>query len=170
MADMKVWDSFMTVEREIFVVVALAFSAAAATANAFEFCYPRGAQKPGIVLGTAAASPPPGLHSFDQVFTYQTRPTGLGAPVGPNGSAASTRGYGAGRSFFWVSGRSFLGATYDVVGRAAPVARRQRGAHTMQGVVVRQPGGVEMLSVLPIVNRYPLEGHGVAGKLLPSLA
>lgn len=121
---MKVWDSSMTVERGIFVVAALAFSAAAATANAFEFYYPGGAQKPGIVLGTAAASPPPGLYGFDQVFTYQTHLTGSGAPVGPNGSAASTQGYGAGQSFSWVSGWSFLGATYDVVAVLPPLLGR----------------------------------------------
>jgi len=48
--------------------------------HAYEFGSPGYLQKPGIVLGAAAAAPPPGLYGFEQAFTYQSKLVGPGAP------------------------------------------------------------------------------------------
>jgi hypothetical protein len=54
--------------------------AIATDAHAYEFGSGGWLQKPGLVIGAAAAAPPPGLYGFDQLFTYQSKLVGPGAP------------------------------------------------------------------------------------------
>ncbi|MGC0397275.1 hypothetical protein [Bradyrhizobium sp. USDA 241] len=107
----------MMKKRNVAVMVgALTLSAVATVANAYEFGSSGWAQKPGIVLGAAAAAPPPGLYGFDQVFTYQSNLVGPGAPVNPGGASTGVKADVFAQGLLWVPGWNFLGATYDVVG------------------------------------------------------
>lgn len=85
------------------------------SASAYEFGYAGWAQKPGITLGGGTAgAPPPGLYSFNQVFTYQSNIVGPGAPnVG--GVATPVHAAVEASGLLWVPGWTFLGATYDAV-------------------------------------------------------
>ncbi|MGC2777298.1 MAG: transporter [Bradyrhizobium sp.] len=88
---------------------------AAGQAAAYEFGSPGWAQKPGITLGGGSAgTPPPGLYSFNQVFTYQAKIVGPGAP---NVGGAATPFHAAveANGLLWVPGWTFLGATYNAV-------------------------------------------------------
>jgi len=87
----------------------------ATNARAYEFGSPGSLQKPGLVLGAAAAAPPPGLYGFTQVFTYQSKLVGLGAPV-INGAQTGVKADVAAQGLLWVPGWSFLGGTYGLVG------------------------------------------------------
>src|ERR1700722_792655 len=88
-------------------LTAFAFS----PANAFEGGV-QWQQKPGILIGSSAGVPPPGIYMFDQVFTYQ-------ANVAGPGNGGNTRiGLQAGvttQGFVFVPGWTFLGAKYDAV-------------------------------------------------------
>ncbi|EIG62145.1 transporter [Bradyrhizobium sp. WSM1253] len=105
----------MTINGRIAAAALVAISAGATSANAFEFGSPGFAQKPGITLGGGTAgAPPPGLYSFNQVFTYHSNLVGPGAPnVGgaatPAHSAVETSG------LLWVPGWTLFGATYNAV-------------------------------------------------------
>ncbi|MDH2401843.1 transporter [Bradyrhizobium sp. SSUT18] len=117
--------------------VMFAAVAVATPAVAYEFGYIGQAQKPGVTLGGGtAADPPPGIYSFNQVFTYQARLTGPGAPnVG--GVAAPVHAAVEASGLLWVPGWTFLGATYDAVivqpwlmgDIGAPVNVNQAGMH-----------------------------------------
>lgn len=98
--------------------IAVGFVAIAMTndAWAYEFGSPGAQQRAGIVIGAAAAAPPPGLYGFDQAVTYQSKLVGPGAPVGPNGASTTVKSESFGQGLLWVPGWTFLGATYDVVG------------------------------------------------------
>jgi hypothetical protein len=90
-------------------VTAFAFS----PANAFEGGV-QWQQKPGILIGSSAGVPPPGIYMFDQVFTYQSNVSGpLTNAIGTtkNGVQAAVDIQG----FVFVPGWTFLGATYDAV-------------------------------------------------------
>ena len=69
--------------------------------------------KPGILIGSSAGVPPPGIYMFNQIFTYQTN------LVGPLTNAIGTHtGLQAAvdiQGFIFVPGWTFLGATYDAV-------------------------------------------------------
>ncbi|WP_100175562.1 SphA family protein [Bradyrhizobium nitroreducens] len=97
-----------------FVAGVLTLSAATA-ANAYEFGSPGWAQKPGLVIGAAAAAPPPGLYGFEQVFSYQSKIVGPGAPANPGGAATGLKADVFAQGLLWVPGWNFLGASYDVV-------------------------------------------------------
>lgn len=101
--------------RAISLVAAGAAITLVQPAAAYEFGYSGWAQKPGITLGGGTAgAPPPGLYSFNQVFTYQSEIVGPGAPnVGgrPTPVHAAVEASG----LLWVPGWTFLGATYDAV-------------------------------------------------------
>lgn len=88
---------------------------AATAANAYEFGSPGWAQKPGLVIGAAAAPPPPGLYGFEQVFSYQSKIVGPGAPANPGGAATGLKADVFAQGLLWVPGWNFLGASYDVV-------------------------------------------------------
>ena len=93
---------------------ALTMSVIATAANAYEFGSAGAMQKAGLVIGAAAAAPPPGLYGFDQVFTYQSHLVGPGAP-NVNGAATGVKADVFAQGFLWVPGWNFLGASYDVV-------------------------------------------------------
>jgi hypothetical protein len=81
-------------------------------AQAYELGYAGWAQKPGITLGGGTAgTPPPGLYSFNQIFTYQANIVGPGA--GPFNTPVHAAMEANG--LLWVPGWTFLGATYDAV-------------------------------------------------------
>jgi hypothetical protein len=90
-----------------------AFAAVAAgEAGAYELGYAGWAQKPGITLGGGTAGdPPPGLYSFNQIFTYQANIVGPGAGTFNTPVHAAVEANG----LLWVPGWNFLGATYDAV-------------------------------------------------------
>ena len=93
---------------------ALLALAIATHAEAYEFGSGGWLQKPGLVIGAAAAAPPPGLYGFDQLFTYQSKLVGPGAPnIG--GARTGVKYDMALQGFLWVPGWNFLGATYDAV-------------------------------------------------------
>ncbi|WP_082190747.1 SphA family protein [Bradyrhizobium pachyrhizi] len=103
-----------SVTNKVAVAIAMFAISGVQAANAFEFGSPGYLQKPGIVLGAAAAAPPPGIYGFDQVFTYQSKLVGPGAPsVG--GAATGFKVDMAAQGFLWVPGWTFLGASYDAV-------------------------------------------------------
>ena len=104
----------MKIGTKAVAVGVLTLSVAATTAHAYEFGFPGWEQKPGLVLGAAAAAPPPGLYGFDQVFTYQSKLVGPGAPnVG--GAQTGVKADVAAQGLLWVPGWNFLGASYDAV-------------------------------------------------------
>ncbi|OKO74267.1 hypothetical protein AC630_27025 [Bradyrhizobium sp. AS23.2] len=83
-------------------------------ASAFEAGYVGSAQKPGLVLGNAAVTPPPGLYMFDQAVAYSGSLIGPGAPnVGGESTSVHIPAVAAG--LLWVPGWTLLGATYDAV-------------------------------------------------------
>lgn len=111
-------------------------TAAVSQAEAYEFGSPGWATKPGITIGPGAAAPPPGLYMFDQVFTYQSKIVGPGAPnVG--GTPTQVHAAVEASGLVWVPGWTFLGATYNAVivqpfimaDVAAPVNVQQSGIH-----------------------------------------
>ncbi|MGY4307703.1 hypothetical protein ACVIJ6_004946 [Bradyrhizobium sp. USDA 4369] len=101
-----------------FIAGAMACGWMAATATpalAFEFGSVGWAQKPGLTLGGGTAgAPPPGLYSFNQVFTYQSGIVGSGAP-NAGGGATPSRAAGEASGLLWVPGWTIFGATYDAV-------------------------------------------------------
>jgi len=86
----------------------------ATAANAYEFGSSGWLQQPGLVLGAAAAAPPPGLYGFDQISTYQSKLVGPGAPT-VAGAPVSVKTYAAAQGIVWVPGWTFLGASYNTV-------------------------------------------------------
>ncbi|MBR1177207.1 transporter [Bradyrhizobium sp. KB893862 SZCCT0404] len=102
-------------KKALITLAAVAAVAGSTPAVAYEFGYAGWAQKPGITLGGGtAADPPPGLYSFNQVFTYQANIVGPGAPnVG--GVATPVHAAVEASGLLWVPGWTFLGATYDAV-------------------------------------------------------
>jgi hypothetical protein len=105
----------MTSTRAMALVIGGAAMVLAQPARGYEFGYAGWAQKPGITLGGGTAgAPPPGLYSFNQVFTYQSQIVGPGAPnVG--GSPTPVHAAVEASGLLWVPGWTFLGATYDAV-------------------------------------------------------
>ncbi|MCK1297388.1 transporter [Bradyrhizobium sp. 24] len=104
----------MSPNKTLMITACIATSAACTPATAYEFGSPGWLQKPGIVIGAAAAAPPPGLYGFEQAFTYQSKIVGPGAP-NINGAQTGLNGNVAAAGFLWAPGWSFLGASYDFV-------------------------------------------------------
>src|ERR1700690_309731 len=72
--------------------------------------------KAGVLIGSSAGVPPPGIYMFDQVFTYQANFKGPGTTTALGGSTHT--GVQAAvdvQGFLFVPGWTFLGATYDAV-------------------------------------------------------
>src|SRR4051794_37485590 len=86
---------------------ALTVLAIASQAQAYEFGSGGWLQKPGLVIGAAAAAPPPGLYGFDQLFTYQSKLVGPGAP-NSGGAQTGVKYDMALQGFLWVPGWNFL--------------------------------------------------------------
>jgi hypothetical protein len=96
-----------------FLVAAAGLAAVAASpANAYEGGV-AWQSKPGVLIGSSAGVPPPGIYMFNQVFTYQSNVAGPATSlIGThNGVQAAVDVQG----FLFVPGWTFLGATYDAV-------------------------------------------------------
>ncbi|KJC60321.1 hypothetical protein UP10_13300 [Bradyrhizobium sp. LTSPM299] len=94
----------------------LIIAASTQIANAFEFGYPGAAQKPGLTIGGTAGDPPPGVYSFNQVFTYQANLSGPGqALLNPSGAKTGVQAAVEANGLLFVPGWNFLGATYSAV-------------------------------------------------------
>jgi hypothetical protein len=113
---------------------------------------------PGLVVSAGAASPPPGLYMFDQVFTYQSKVVGPGADfIKQNlngGKDISVNAAAGAAGLFWVPGWTFLGATYDAV-IAQPVAMADFGSP-----LNFQDSGVHNTFVAPIELSWKLGDSG----------
>src|SRR5258708_39501885 len=93
-------------------LLALALLSSSA-ANAYEFGGPGGSVYPGILLGNSSAGgAPPGGYMVNQATGWQASIVGARAPKGGGGATPPRFGYAGSRVFF-VSGWTFLGATYD---------------------------------------------------------
>jgi hypothetical protein len=99
--------------RNLLAVAGIVTAYAFAPAYAYEAGYPGWQAKPGVLIGSSAGMPPPGIYMFNQVLTYDANLTGPGTSVigRKNGVQASADAQG----FLFVPGWTFLGATYDAV-------------------------------------------------------
>jgi hypothetical protein len=105
----------MLSQRIFAATLIMGLAAVARPAVAFEAGYIGSAQKPGLVLGNAAATPPAGLYMFDQALTYSGSLVGPGAPGAGGGDKASVHIAAGAAGLLWVPGWIVLGATYDAV-------------------------------------------------------
>src|SRR6202035_981800 len=79
-------------------------------AKAYEFGYPGWSTPPGVLIGTSANPPPPGVYSFNQLYTSQA------VIVGPSTTAqTSTHTATEANGLLYVPGWSVLGGKYDAV-------------------------------------------------------
>jgi hypothetical protein len=69
--------------------------------------------KAGVLIGSSAGVPPPGIYMFNQVFTYQANLAGPGTAGAPEKTGVHVNFDVQG--FLFVPGWTFLGATYDAV-------------------------------------------------------
>ena len=97
------------------IALTVALGVVAGPAVAFEAGYIGSAQKPGLVLGNAAVTPPAGLYMFDQALTYSGALVGPGAPGASGGDKVSVHIAAAAAGLLWVPGWTVLGATYNAV-------------------------------------------------------
>jgi hypothetical protein len=89
-------------------VAAFAFSPANAYEGGIQF-----QTKPGVLIGSSAGVPPPGIYAFDQTFTYQSNVAGpITNIVGKKDGIQVAATY---PGVVFVPGWTFLGATYDAV-------------------------------------------------------
>ncbi|NEU98644.1 SphA family protein [Bradyrhizobium uaiense] len=94
----------------------LAAGATFTNAHAYEFGFPGFAQPPGLTIGASAGAPPPGIYSFNQVFTIQGNLTGPGNTLlNPTGTKTGVQAAIEANGFLFVPGWTFLGGTYDAV-------------------------------------------------------
>lgn len=116
----------MVSARNVASALTLGLIAVSRPAAAFEAGYIGSAQKPGLMLGLSAATPPPGLYMFNQVLNYSGALTGPGAPS-VRGERTPIDVAGAAIGLVWVPGWTVLGATYDAM-IVQPMMRIEAGA------------------------------------------
>jgi hypothetical protein len=120
------------------------------------------ATKPGAFIGSSAGVPPPGIYSFEQVFTYN--PTIIG-PGSASAAASGARPTGvqfnvATQGFLFVPGWTFLGATYDAV-IVQPFVDANAGMPLGAGA---QQGGAFNTYIVPVELSWKLGNSGFAVK------
>lgn len=101
-------------------------------ASAFEPGYPGWTMPPGVVIGSTAAAPPPGLYSFDQLYTIQATLTGPGGTANTPIHLVS-----AALGLMWSPGWDVLGGKYTAVvvqpftvaNAGAPLDSHRSGMH-----------------------------------------
>src|ERR1700692_1590421 len=71
--------------------------------------------KPGVLIGSSAGVPPPGIYMFNQVFTYQGNLTGPGTTTQLGSTKTGVQAAVDIQGFLFVPGWTFLGATYAAV-------------------------------------------------------
>lgn len=141
--------------RRVFSAAQIAGAAALAwPAAAFEAGYIGAAQKPGIVLGQSAATPPPGLYMFNNILNNSGSLVGPGAPSRPAGGRTSVEIPGGALGLMWVPGWTLFGATYDAT-MFQPAMRIGLGApiHT-------NPGGLHNTFIAPVGLSWKLGDSG----------
>ncbi|MEH2549271.1 hypothetical protein V1283_005916 [Bradyrhizobium sp. AZCC 2262] len=90
--------------------------AALTNANAYELGYPGFTQTPGVTIGASAGLPPPGIYSFNQVFTTQANLVGPGsALLNAAGTKTGVQVAVSATGFLFVPGWTFLGGDYSAV-------------------------------------------------------
>lgn len=95
-------------------LVIVLVSAPFTNANAFEMGYPGYGQPPGLTIGVDAGLPPPGIYSFNQVFTIQANLTGPGtALLNPSGGKTGLHSATEANGLLFVPGWTLFGATYS---------------------------------------------------------
>src|SRR3984885_7985579 len=93
--------------------------------------------EPGVLIGSSAGVPPPGIYMFNQVFTYQANLTGPGTTPHLGSTKTGVQAAVGVQGFLFVPGWTFLGATYDAVvvqpfvmnSFGSPINVQQTGAH-----------------------------------------
>jgi hypothetical protein len=112
--------------------------------------------KAGVLIGSSAGVPPPGIYMFDQVFTYQANVKGpVTAAIGTKTGfqdAVDVQG------FLFVPGWTFLGATYDAV-LVQPFVMQSVGAP-----INAQFSGVHNTYIVPVELSWNLGNSGFAVK------
>jgi hypothetical protein len=93
------------------VVFAVGIGASSSIANAYEAGYPGWSIPPGAVQTFTAASPTPGIYSFNEIYTAQGHRSGPGDPEQstPLHVASAVTG------ILWTPGWNFLGARYEAL-------------------------------------------------------
>ncbi|CAD5198495.1 transporter [Pseudomonas sp. FEN] len=102
------------------------------SANAFEPGYPGWNIPPGVLIGATAAAPPPGLYSFNQLYSIQATLTGPGGQANTKVHLAS-----AAFGLTWSPGWDVLGGKYTttivqpftVANVGAPFNTHRSGIH-----------------------------------------
>jgi len=123
-------------------------------AAAFEYGYIGSAQKPGLMLGGSAATPPPGTYVFSQVLGYSGSLVGPGAP-GTGDDKTPVKVAGAAVGAVWVPGWTVLGADYEAV-LVQPFMNIDVGAPIDVG-----PTGIHNTYVSPIGLSWKLGDSGL---------
>ena len=93
--------------------------------------------KAGVLIGSSAGVPPPGIYMFNQVFTFQSNLTGPGTTTQLGSTKTGVQAAVDIQGFLFVPGWTFLGATYDAVivqpfvmqNFGAPINVQQSGVH-----------------------------------------
>jgi len=114
--------------------------------------------KPGVLIGSSAGVPPPGIYMFDQVFTYQANLKGPGTTTALGGASPGFQAAVDVQGFLFVPGWTFLGATYDAV-IVQPFVMQSVGAP-----VNVQFSGVHNTYVVPIELSWNVGNSGFAIK------
>jgi hypothetical protein len=137
-------------------IAAVAFSPAYATEGGDL------ATKPGAFIGSSAGVPPPGIYSFEQVFTYNPNIIGPGsAPAAATGVHSTGVQFNvAVQGFLFVPGWTFLGATYDAV-IVQPFVDANAGMPLGGG---SQQGGAFNTYIVPVELSWKLWNSGFAVK------
>lgn len=107
-------------------------SIAGMPAHAFEPGYPGWTMPPGVVIGSSAAAPPPGLYSFNQLYTIQATLDGPGGQANTPLHLVSTA-----LGLTWSSGWEFLGGKhtatvvqpFTIANVGAPLDDHRGGMH-----------------------------------------
>jgi hypothetical protein len=131
-------------------------------ANAYEAGGAGWESKPGVLIGSSAGVPPPGIYMFNQLFTYQTN------LVGPLTNAIGTHtGVQAAvdvQGFLFVPGWTFLGATYDAVVVQPFIMASIGGPLSFNPGFVSQEAGAHNTYIAPVELSWKLGTSGFVVK------
>lgn len=145
-------------------LAALAFSSPASANEAGILPQTKG----GLLIGSSAGVPPPGIYMFNQVFTYQANITG---PITSTAGIGTHNGFQAAvdiQGFLFVPGWTFLGATYDAV-LVQPFVMQSVGnplgsSPALLGGTSSQFSGAHNTYVVPVELSWKLGTSGFAVK------
>lgn len=92
-------------------LIAFAAAAGSRSASAYELGYPGWSIPPGAMTTMTAASPAPGVYSFNEIYTAQGHRSGPGDPTGQTALHVASAVTGV----LWSPGWTFLGARYEAL-------------------------------------------------------